>query len=112
MNLRLSPESVRLRVSLDEARALERERTLTQRIPLAAQEITIELLLVQQQAEAAKFSFVGQTARALIREREFLDLLAERPSEESSIQATPNSTDKSPLSFVFEIDLFSRKEKR
>jgi len=110
VNIRLSPESVRLRVSLEEARALERERKLVQRIPLVAQEIAIELLLVQQQAEAAKFSFVGQTARALIREREFFDLLAERPSEESSIQATLSSTSTPPLYFIFEIDLFSRKE--
>jgi len=111
MNIRFAPESVRLRVSLQEAHALEREKRLTQRIPLIEGDIVIELKLVKQLNVPAKFSFLGQTAQTLLRDQEFFALLAEKPSRDSCINVVLNAAHEVPLEFSFEIDLFSREKK-
>lgn len=108
MNLRFSPESVRLRVSLEEARALERDKRLVQRVVLPDVAVSMEVVVSTEQEQAATFCFSEQRALASLREKDFLALLGEKPSRDSCIRADWSSTGEHLAEFVFEIDLFSR----
>lgn len=112
MNIRFAPDSVRLRISLAEGQALARDGALTQVVPLAQGEMTLDLSVQADQAQPVNFSFSDGKARTSLRESDFLALLADKPSRESCIRTPLQSTSDSPLEFVFEIDLLSRKEKK
>lgn len=107
MNIRFSPSDVRLRVSLEEAQQLAREGRLDQEIALEDWPLKLEIRLSDEQESVAQFMFNGTLARASLRRAEFIELLSEKPSRESRIQSALNS--QSSLTFIFEVDLFSRK---
>ena len=108
MNLKFSSRGVRLRVSLEEARVLANRRQLAELIAFPEQGIEIEIRVTNELCQPASFYFSQNKALAILREREFLDLLKSRPARDLSIQAEL-SCEESTMKFVFEIDLFSRK---
>lgn len=109
MNIRFAPDSVRLRVSSDEALRLAREGKLTAAIALPEQELLLEISLVRTQDQPATFRYQGFAARANLREKEFLALLESEPSRQSGMRVPLGAPGTGPPEFVFEIDLFSRK---
>lgn len=109
MNIRFAPGSVRLRVSVEEAHALKCEKSLVQQVSLAQGGFAIELLLLETQSIPVKFVFGGGKAQAVICEKDFEELLEEKPVRESNLRAFLPSTSGDLIEFIFEIDLFSRK---
>lgn len=108
MNLKFSSRGVRLRVSIEEARLLARSGQLEERIAFPEEGMVIEIRLTNELFQPALFSFSEGRALAILREREFLDLLESRPSRELALEAELDCDDER-TKFVFEIDLFSRK---
>ena len=102
MNVKFSPESVRMRVSLSEARTLAEKCILTQEVP----GILNMKVCIADNAESV-FSLIDEDLKVLINKKDFLDLLSERPSRDSLLKFPLNDEG---LDFIFEIDLFSRKK--
>ena len=109
MNLRLSPDVVRLRISLDEAKALENQGALSQRIPFANGDMMLDVKLNVDQRIPVVFRFERERALATIREQDLFVLLEDRPGRGSCIRSSLETPTRESLEFVFEIDLFSRK---
>lgn len=112
MNIRFAPDSVRIRISLDEVRVLERAKLLIQKIPFVEEEMSIEVSLERDRSESASFCFLGHVVRVVLREQDFRELLSDKASRNSCIRISLGSRSEMPLEFVFEIDLHSKKQKK
>jgi len=89
-----------------------RERgELQELIVLGPTALALEVIVKENHALPAEFTFDGRTARSIIRRSEFLDLLAERPSREAALRTClPGNRDQA-IDYRFEIDLFTQKRK-
>jgi hypothetical protein len=112
MNIRFNENSVRVRVTLEEARKLETKKKLVSHVCLSDGDLFMEVLLSKQQDKAINFSFSNNAAIMTIMEKEFYNHLEDRPSRNSFIKYTHSNPSGSETEYVFEIDLFSRKKSR
>ncbi len=112
MNIRLSPESVRMRISQEEASVLERERHLSQRIPLPEEGMSLDVSLRDDLAEPARFCLKGLHVEVVLNRQDFRAVVAGKASKDSGIRIPIGCFGDAPLEFVFEIDAFSRKSKK
>lgn len=109
MNIRISPESVRIRVNLEEAQVLKEEGVLSQKVRFFEGEMTMEVEIIFHQGKAIKFFYTGWCAKTVLREAEFLRLLEAKPDKENRIVDSIDSSDFDATRVIFEIDLFAKK---
>lgn len=107
MNLRFSSKDVRLRINLQEALLLKEAKHFEEIIYLPENQLSVRITIDEHLSSPATFSFMHNTAAVFLRESDFSKLLADRPSRDSAIIHELSYEQK--LSFIFEIDLFTRK---
>ena len=111
MNVRLSSEGVRVRISLQEAHRLLELATLTQELPLPGELLTMSLFVEEVLGDKLELTKTGGQMRLGIHQQS-LEALVESPANKtSSLLAHYLSQPGRVAEVVLEIDLFSLKGK-
>ena len=105
MNLRLSADTIRLRVSRQEARVLEEASELQESLSIPGRPILLSVQLRDNVEGDASFFATDTAMQALLKRSELLRLLDESASPRDCISREIDPQSK--LQFIFEIDLHS-----